>query len=112
MGCICHEPIALTGIKSVSTSIPVLEEHISSVAGRMTEGGVDVDAERVPSALMHLAEYYMAVKALEENPKIKVVIFDRMLSIDIPHLISGVEELLDTDNKYSSSCILEGIASA
>lgn len=108
-GCRCHDPIAAKGIKSVSTAIPVHEENISSVAGRLTESGIDVDAERVPSALMHLAEYYMAVKTIEEDPAIRVLIFDRMPSIDIPHLISGVEELLDTDNDNSNRCILEGM---
>jgi hypothetical protein len=46
---------------------------------------------------------------LYENSEIKVVIFDRMPSIDIPHLISGVEELLDPNNDYNRRCVLEGL---
>lgn len=34
---------------------------------------------------MHLAEYYMAVKALQENLDIKAIMLDRMPSIDIPN---------------------------
>ena len=108
-GCTCNEPIAVKGTLSMSTAIPIHEENISTVAGQLNESGIDVDAERIPSGLMHLAEYYMAVKALHENSEIKVVIFDRMPSIDIPHLISGVEELLDPNNDYNRRCVLEGL---
>jgi hypothetical protein len=108
-GCSCSDPIAVADSLSLSTAIPVHEENISSVAGQLKEGGIDVDAERIPSGLMHLAEYYLAVRALYENSDIKVVIFDRMPSIDIPHLISGVEELLIMNNDYNKKCILEGL---
>ena len=74
------------------------EENISTVAGQIKESGVEIDPERVPSGLMHLAEYYMSVKAIQENPDIKVVIFDRMPSIDIPHLISNVASFLPSEN--------------
>ncbi|HKG87152.1 MAG TPA: hypothetical protein VKA95_02410 [Nitrososphaeraceae archaeon] len=47
----------------MSTAIPVHEENISSVAGQLKEGGIEVDAERIPSGLMQLAEYYLAVRA-------------------------------------------------
>jgi hypothetical protein len=50
----------------------------------------------------------MAVRTLYQNPDIKIVILDRMPSIDIPHLISNVEELLDADTT-TNRCVLEGI---
>ena len=108
-GCTCSEPIVVRGTLSLSTAIPVHEENISSVAGQLKEGGIDVDAERIPTGLMHLAEYFLAVRALYEDSDIKVVIFDRMPSIDIPHLISNVEELLDKDNDHNDRCVLEGL---
>ena len=97
-GCSYNEPTAVKGTLSVSTAIPVHEENISTVAGQIKESGVEIDPERVPSGLMHLAEYYMSVKAIQENPDIKVVIFDRMPSIDIPHLISNVASFLPSEN--------------
>jgi hypothetical protein len=108
-GCTCNEPTAVKGTLSMSTAIPIHQENISIVAGQLKESGIDVDAERIPSGLMHLAEYYMAVKALHENSELKVVLFDRMPSIDIPHLISSVEELLDPNNDYDRRCVLEGL---
>ena len=109
IGCTCNEPTALKETFSISTAIPIHEENVSMVAGQLKESGIDVDTERIPSGLMHLAEYYMAVRALQDNHEIKVLIFDRMPSIDIPHLISNVEELLDTDNDFTNRCILEGM---
>ena len=42
--------------------------YIGNVVGEITEGGIEVDPERLPSILMQFAEYYMAVKSLQENP--------------------------------------------
>ena len=60
-------------------AIPIHEEDASNVVGEITEGGIGVDPERLPSTLMQFAEYYMAVKSLEENPDLKLVILDRTL---------------------------------
>lgn len=108
-GCICNEPLAVKGTLSMSTAIPIHEENISIIAGQLNEGGINVDAKRIPIGLMQLAEYYMAVKALSENPDIKVGIFDRMPSINLPSLISRVEELLDPDADYNRRSVLEGL---
>jgi hypothetical protein len=58
---------------NISAAIPLHEEDAASVVGKKTEGGIEVDTGRLPSSLMHLAEYYMAVKKLYKNPEIKVV---------------------------------------
>ena len=55
---------------------------------------------------MHLAEYYIALKTLSVDPEIKIVLFDRRLAIDIPHLISNVTDLLEN---YVEECILYGL---
>ena len=55
---------------------------------------------------MHLAEYYIALKTLSVDPEIKIVLFDRQLAIDIPHLISNVTDLLEN---YVEECILYGL---
>jgi hypothetical protein len=107
-GCCYSDHVAVKRTESVSTAIPIHEEDTSNVVGELKEGGVEVDTARVPSGLMHLAEYYMAVRTLYQNPDIKIVILDRMPSIDIPHFISNVEELLDTDTT-TNRCVLEGI---
>ena len=57
-GCSYNEPIAVKGTLSISTAIPVQEENISAVAGQLKEWVIDIDAERVPSGLMHLALRY------------------------------------------------------
>jgi hypothetical protein len=62
-GCTCNEPLAVKGTLSMSTAIPIHEENISIIAGQLNEGGINVDAKRIPIGLMQLAEYYMAVKA-------------------------------------------------
>lgn len=82
---------------NISAAIPVHEEDASSIVGKLTEGGIEVDTERLPSALMQLAEYYMAVKTLYANPEIKVLLLDRMPSIDAPHLIGNAIELLESN---------------
>jgi hypothetical protein len=70
----------------------------------MTEGGVEVDAERLPSTLMQFAEYYMAVKSLYDNRDLKLVILDRTLAGEVGHLIWSVSELLN-----ERKCVLQGI---
>src|SRR5262249_12934835 len=59
---------------------------------------------RLPSTLMQFAEYYMAVKSLNENPDLKLVILDRTLAGEAGHLSWSVSELLN-----ERRCILQGI---
>ena len=91
-------------ISNISTAIPIHEEDASNVVGETTEGGVEVDPERLPSALMQFAEYYMAVKTLHENPDLKLVLLDRTLAGDVGHLVWSVVELLN-----EKKCVLQGI---
>jgi hypothetical protein len=53
---------------------------------------------------MQFAEYYMAVKALYENPDLKLVILDRTLAGEVGHLVWSVSELLN-----EKRCVLQGI---
>jgi hypothetical protein len=86
------------------SAIPIHEEDISNVVGEATEGGIEVEPERLPSALMQLAEYYMAVRAAYENPDLKLILLDRTLAGDMGHLIWSVNELIQ-----EKRCMLEGI---
>jgi hypothetical protein len=70
----------------------------------LTEGGIEVDPEKLPSSLMQFAEYYMAVKAAYENSELKLILLDRTLAGDTGHLIWRVNELL-----HEKRCVLEGI---
>ena len=86
------------------SAIPIHEEDASNVVGETTEGGIEVDPERLPSSLMQFAEYYMAVKASYENPNLKLILLDRTLAGDVGHLIWSVNELV-----RERRCVLEGI---
>ena len=104
-GCTFNEPVEVEGNVSISTAISVHEQDTSSIAGQITEGGIEVDTERIPTGLMRLAEYYMAVKAVnEEDSDVKVVILDGSLAGDIAHLSWCVNEMLD-----ANSCVLQGM---
>lgn len=103
-GCMAEDPLQTGNPISMSAAIPIYEEDASSVAGKSTEGGIEIDAPRLPSALMHFSEYYMAVKVLMERPEVKVVILDRTLSGDMAHLLWSVTDLLD-----ANSSVLLGI---
>ena len=96
-GCCYDEPSEIKASMNISAAIPVHEEDASSIVGKLTEGGIEVDTERLPSALMQLAEYYMAVRTLYAKPEIKVILLDRMPSIDAPHLIGNAIELLESN---------------
>ena len=74
------------------------------VVGETTEGGIEVDTERLPSTLMQFAEYYMAVRSLQENPDLKLVILDRTLAGEVGHLVWSVSELLN-----EKRCVLQGM---
>lgn len=104
-GCTFNEPVEVEGNVSISTAISVHEQDTSNIAGQVTEGGIEVDSERIPTGLMRLAEYYMAVKAVnEESSDIKVVILDGTLAGDVAHLSWSVNEMLD-----ANSCVLQGM---
>jgi hypothetical protein len=94
-GCSCGEILDANNVTNISAAIPIHEEDASNVAGEITEGGIEVDPERLPSILMQFAEYYMAVKSLYENPDLKLVILDRTLAGEVGHLVWSVGELLN-----------------
>jgi hypothetical protein len=80
--------------EAVSASIPLSEEDAATVFGQRTESGTEVETERLPNAIMHLAEYYIAVKAVASNPKLKVVLLDRPLAGDVAHLVWSTRDLV------------------
>ncbi len=94
-GCSCGEILDANNVTNISAAIPIHEEDASNVAGEITEGGIEVDPERLPSILMQFAEYYMAVNSLNENPDLKLVILDRTLAGEVGHLVWSVGELLN-----------------
>lgn len=104
-GCGYEEPTQTEGATSISAAIPVHEEDTADVAGEKTEGGVEVDTNRIPVGLMHLAEYYLAVKTLRERPDIKIILVDRMLAGDVAHIVGSAIELLESER----GCIIEGM---
>ncbi len=103
-GCSCGEILEASAISNVSAAIPIHEEDASNVVGESTEGGVEVDPERLPSTLMQFAEYYMAVKSIDENPNLKIVLLDRTLAGDAGHLIWRTSELIN-----QKRCMLQRI---
>lgn len=103
-GCSCGEILEMGNMANVSTAIPIHEEDASNVAAEITEGGVEVDPERLPSILMQFAEYYMAVKSLYQDPDLKLVILDRTLAGEVGHLMWSVDEMLN-----ERKCALQGI---
>ena len=103
-GCIFDEPLPIEGSLGLSTAVSIREEDSASVAGRLMEGGLEVESERLPSALMQLSEYYIAVKTIHENPDIQIVILDRTLAGDLAHLIWSVAKTMEEDGSY----ILQG----
>lgn len=103
-GCTFDEPLPIEGSLGLSTAVSIHEQDSASIAGKLTEGGLEVESERLPSTLMQLSEYYMAVKTIHENPSIQIVILDRTLAGDLAHLIWSVARTLEEDG----SCILQG----
>jgi hypothetical protein len=99
-GCTFNDPLPIEGSLGLSTAVSIHEQDSASVAGKLTEGGLEVESERLPSALMQLSEYYMAV----ENANIQIVILDRTLAGDLAHLIWSVAKAMEEDG----SCILQG----
>ena len=71
------EPQAYDANMEISSAIPIHEEDLSNVSGKISEGRNETDQNEIPKLLMQLAEYYMAVKNVTSNPEIKVVLLDR-----------------------------------
>ena len=89
---------------SASAAIPLSEEDAALVFGQKRESGVEVDAERLPMALMHMAEYYLAFEAVSRDPSIRVVLLDRTLAGDMGHLVWSTRDLI-----RDKLCVLEGL---
>ncbi len=81
---------------AVSASIPLSEEDAATVFGQRTESGteVDVESERLPNSVMHLAEYYIALKAVLSGDQFRVVLLDRPLAGDVAHLVWSTRDLV------------------
>ncbi|MDA4115322.1 MAG: hypothetical protein OK442_02050 [Thaumarchaeota archaeon] len=81
---------------AVSASIPLSEEDAATVFGQRTESGteVDIESERLPNAVMHLAEYYIALRAVSSGDQSKVVLLDRPLAGDVAHLVWSTRDLV------------------
>ena len=94
----------LGGDLSVSAAIPLSEEDAALVFGQRTQSGIEVDSERLPTAIMHLAEYYLAFKALVTDRNTRVVLLDRTLAGDVAHLVWSTRDLI-----HDHLCILEGM---
>jgi hypothetical protein len=103
-GCECGEVAEATSVSDISVAIPLYEDDTSNVVGQETEGGLEVELEKLPSNLMHFAEYYLAVKLLMEHPELNLVILDRTLAGDLGHLLWSVSDFIK-DGK----CILQGL---
>ena len=50
-GCSFDEPLPIEGSLGLSTAVSIHEQDSASVAGKLTEGGVEVESERLPSTL-------------------------------------------------------------
>jgi len=90
---------------AVSASIPLSEEDAATVFGQKTESGTEVDLERLPNAVMHLAEYHIAVKALDSGDEPRVVLLDRTLAGDVAHLVWSTRDLV-----RGHASVLEGMS--
>ena len=89
---------------SVSAAIPLSEEDATQVFGQRRESGVEVDPERLPNALMHVAEYYLAYVGVTSDPSLRVVLLDRTLAGDVAHLVWSTRDFI-----RDGLCVLEGI---
>lgn len=103
-GCECGEIVQASTIRDISTAVPLYEGDASSIAGNQTEAGIEVDSQRLPSILMQFSEYYLAVKLLQDNSDLKVVILDRTLAGDVGHLVWSISEFIK-----ERKCLLQGL---
>ena len=81
----------------LSSAIPVSDEYSSHVAGESTEEGLDVDPLRVPQALMHFAELYLAYQGIRKDPSIRLLLMDRSVSGDIAHIDWKMRKYIKTN---------------
>jgi hypothetical protein len=98
------DPRAEEGNLSVSAAIPLSEEDAAQVFGQRRESGVEVDPERLPSALMHLAEYYLAYRGVQRPSGPRIVLLDRTLAGDVAHLVWSTRDFV-----RGKLCVLEGL---
>jgi hypothetical protein len=89
---------------AVSASIPLSEEDAATVFGQKTESGTEVELERLPNAVMHLAEYYIALKTVIEGDRFKVILLDRTLAGDLAHIVWSTRDLV-----HDGLSVLEGM---
>ncbi|MDE1858048.1 MAG: hypothetical protein KGI26_03150 [Thaumarchaeota archaeon] len=89
---------------AASAAIPLSEEDAAQVFGQKREFGVEVDPERLPNALMHVAEYYLAYTGAEANPSRRIILLDRTLAGDVAHLVWSTRDFI-----REGRCVLEGI---
>ena len=89
---------------SASAAIPLSEEDAAEVFGQRRESGVEIDPERLPNALMHLAEYYLAYRGITGEKPRKIVLLDRTLAGDVAHLVWSTHDFI-RDGK----CVLQGL---
>ena len=85
------------GSLCLSAAIPLSEEYATRVSGESTEGGVDVDALRLPQSLMRFAEYYLAYSEIRKDQGIRVLLMDRSVSGDIAHISWKMREYISAD---------------
>jgi hypothetical protein len=98
------EPKQLGTDFSVSAAIPISEEDAANIFGQKRESGVEVDPQRLPGALMHLAEYFLAFKATTARDALKIILLDRTIAGGHAHLNWSTKDLIE-----DHLCILEGI---
>ena len=101
-GVLVGEPQPEQSGLSVSAAIPLSEDEAASVYGKKHESGVEVDQERLPNSLMHLAEYYLACRSLTSDRSVRVVLLDRTLAGDVSHLVWSTK-----DRVAGHGCVLE-----
>lgn len=101
------DPSPLTFSSAVSVSIPLSEEDAATVFGESAESGteVDIESERLPKAVMHLAEYFVAVSSFTAESPPRVLLMDRTLAGDVAHLVWSTKDLV-----HRHASVLEGMA--
>jgi hypothetical protein len=97
-------PAAMDSGLSASAAIPLSEEDAAQVFGQKRESGVEVDAERLPTTLMHLAEFYLTHKGVTGDRSIRIVLLDRTLAGDVAHLVWSTKDFI-----ADKLCILDGM---
>lgn len=98
------DPLASGGSLSVSAAIPLSEEDAAHVFGKRRESGVEVDVDRLPMALMHLAEYFLAYRSIKTPNPPRIMLLDRTLAGDVAHLVWSTHDIV-----RDKLCVLEGL---